>query len=150
MLIVLIGGIVTAWNPQTRSSSLDQLVPSNPKLIVHPTSTTVSLGKANLTVDPLVHEGEFYTGDYQLKVVPYFFKSEKGKLKLEASDDTVHKLLEGVAVKFAGTATSSKEGEVKVVVGKATPSTKLRGSVTFSIVTENGPMVFNTDYHFGE
>ena len=108
------------------------------------------LGKASLIVDPLAHKGKFYVGGYQLKVVPYFFKSENGMLELEASDDAVHKLLGGVAVKFIGKAANNKSGKPKVIIGKATPSSKDRGRVTFSIVTENGTMVFDTSYHFGE
>jgi hypothetical protein len=117
---------------------------------IDPSSTTVSLGKASLIVNPLTHKGKFYGGDYQLKVVPYFFQSEKGTLELEASDDTVHKLLGGIALEFTGKATNNKNGKPKVITGKATPLTNEKGSLTFSIVTDNGPMVFDTSYPFGE
>jgi hypothetical protein len=38
----------------------------------------------------------------QLKVRPYFFKSEKGSLLLAASDDAVRKLERGTAINFTG------------------------------------------------
>jgi hypothetical protein len=41
-----------------------------------------------------------------------------------------------------------KDGKTHVVLGKATAVSGYRGSVTFSIITENGKMVFNTSYHF--
>jgi hypothetical protein len=118
------------------------------KLFIDPSSTSLALGKASLIVSPLTHRGGNYAGDYQLKVRPYFFKSEKGSLLLAASDDSVRKLQAGKAIDFTGKAVTRKDGKTHVVLGKATPSSDGRGSVTFSIITENGKMVFNTSYHF--
>jgi hypothetical protein len=88
-------------------------------------------------------------GEYQLKVRPYFFKSEKGSLLLAASDDSVRKLRAGTAINFTGKAVTHKDGRIHVVLGKATPSSGNRGSVTFSIITdEDGKLIFNTSYHF--
>jgi hypothetical protein len=81
-------------------------------------------------------------------VRPYFFKSEKGTLLLAASDDSVRKLQAGTAIAFASKAVTRKDGKTHVVLGKATPSSRDGGSVTFSIITENGKMVFKTSYHF--
>ena len=124
---------------------------SNPvawKLSIDPSSTSVALGKASLIVSPLTHRDGNYVGDYKLKVRSYFFKSEKGTLLLAASDDSVRKLQAGTAIDFTGKAVTRKDGKTHVVLGKATPSSGDRGSVTFSIITENGKMVFNTSYHF--
>jgi len=120
------------------------------RVYIEPSSTTVSLGKVSLIVSPLTHAGKFLIGEYQIKVVPYFYKSEQGSLELGASEDIEQKLSEGIPVKFIGKATNCKNGKTKVVVGKATPSAKDHGSVTFSIETRHGMMVFNTTYHFGE
>ena len=100
-------------------------------------------------VSPLTHRDGNYVGDYQLKVRPYFFKSEKGTLLLVASNDLVRQLQAGIAIDFTGKAVTRKDGKTHVVLGKATPSSSDRGSVTFSIITENGKMVFKTSYHFG-
>ena len=128
----------------------DKLEPIVPKLIIDPSSSSVSLGKAYLTVDPLVHKGKLYVGDYQLSVVPYFFMSEKGTLELDASDDVLRKFLGGAVAVFTGKASNNKQGKPKVITGKISPSTKTGGGVTFSVQTDNGPMVFNTSYHLGE
>lgn len=119
------------------------------KLFIDPSSTSVALGKASLIVSPLTHRGGNYVGTYQLKVRPYYFKSEKGTLLLAASDDSVRKLQAGTAINFTGKAVTRKDGKTHVVLGKATPSSGDRGKVTFSIITDNGKMVFNTSYHFG-
>ncbi len=118
-------------------------------LFIDPSSASVALGKASLIVSPLRHRSGNYVGEYQLKVSPYFFKSEKGSLLLAASDDSVRKLQAGTAMSFTGKAVTDKNGKTHAVLGKATPSSGNRGSVMFSIITDNGTMVFNTSYHFG-
>lgn len=120
------------------------------RVFIDPGTTTVSLGKVSLIVSPLSHFGKYYIGEYAIKVAPYFFKNESGSLELEGSVDMEQKLTKGLAVKFIGKATNKKNGKTKVIVGKATPATNEHGSVTFSIETKNGVMIFNTFYHFGE
>ncbi len=119
------------------------------KLFINPSSTSVALGKAGLIVSPLTHRDGNYVGNYQLKVRPYFFKSEKGSLLLAASDDAVRKLQAGTPINFTGQAVTHKDGRTHIVLGRATPSSRDRGSVTFSIVTDDAKIVFNTSYHFG-
>jgi hypothetical protein len=120
------------------------------RMFIDPSSSSVSLGNAKLIVSPLVQKKEtIYTGDYQLKVIPYFFKNQKGGLVLVSSGNLVGKLSQGKAVEFTGKATNTADGTSKVVRGKATPSTPDQGAVTFSILTDNGEMVFDTFYHFG-
>ena len=120
------------------------------RMFIEPSSAAVSLGKANLTVSPLIYREKTYVGDYQLKIVPYFFKSETGTLQFAAPVESVHKLLGGMPVKFAGKAVSAKDGKLKILIGKATPISNTKGSVTVSVITDNGLMVFNTFYHFGD
>ena len=136
--------------PDVSASSPITTAPFNRRLLVDPSSVSVSLGKARLIVSPLILKGKFCVGDYRLKVVPYFYKNEKGTLKLNAPADTVNNLLKGIPVKFTGTATNNKDQKINNIVGKAFPITKERGSVSFSIATENGLMVFNTSYHFSK
>jgi hypothetical protein len=119
------------------------------KLVIGPSCASVALGKASLIVSPLTHRDGNYVGDYQLKVRPYFFKSEKGSLLLAASDDAVRKLQAGTAINFIGQAVTHKDGRTHIVLGRATPSSPDRGSVTFSIVTDDARIVFNASYHFG-
>ena len=80
---------------------------------------------------------------------PYFFKSEKGSLLLAASADAVRKLQAGTPINFIGKAVTYKDGRTHIVLGRATPSSGDRGSVTFSIITDDAKIVFNTSYHFG-
>ena len=120
----------------------------NRRLFVDPSSTSLLLGKASLIVSPLEYRDNTYADDYQLKVVPYFFMSQKGPLLLAAPLDSYRRLMEGAAVEFTGMATNEKDGKTKVVTGKITPLTRNGGKVSFSILTDNGTMVFDTLYHF--
>ncbi len=117
-----------------------------PKMLVEPSATKVSLAKAHLIVSPLEHQEKAYFGSYELRVTPFTFKSETGKLFLNATDETVRQMEKGESVEFTGKATNTA-GDVKVVTGKTTAETNDRGAVSFSVQTENGPMVFNTSYH---
>jgi hypothetical protein len=121
-----------------------------PRMFVDPRSTTVSHNKVRLIVGPLTYSGKFYVGTYQIKVVPYFLKSETGTLKLDASDETARKFAAGSEVKFTGKARNNKNGKLKVITGTATPSDKDKGSLTFSIETDNGQMTFTTSYYFAK
>jgi hypothetical protein len=120
------------------------------RMFVDPSSTTVSHNKVRLIVGPLTHQGKFYVGSYQLKVFPYFFKSETGTLKLDAPDEGFRKFADGTEVKFTGKATNNKGAKDKVITGKAKPSDKDKGSLIFSLETDNGRMTFKTSYHFAK
>ena len=144
----LILGVASCIHAEGSNSTAETLDAVTRKLFIDPSSTSVTLGKASLIVSPLTHRNGNYEGDYQLKVRPYFFKNEKGTLLLAAADDSVRKLQAGTAIAFTGKAVTRKDGKTHVVLGKATPSSRDGGSVTFSIITENGKMVFKTSYHF--
>jgi hypothetical protein len=148
VFVFLILGVTSCIYAETSNSTAETSNAVTRKLFVDPSSTSIALGKASLIVSPLTHRDGDYVGDYQLKVRPYFFKSEKGALFLVAADDLIRKLQAGTAIDFTGKAVTRKDGKTHVVLGKATPSSRDRGSVTFSIITDNGKMVFNTSYHF--
>lgn len=147
----LIPGLTSVIHAERPDSMVGISNTGTRKLFIDPSSTSVALlrGKANLIVSPLTHQDGNYVGDYQLKVRPYFFKSEKGSLRLAASDDAIRKLQTGTAINFTGKAVTHKDGRTHIVLGRATPSSGDRGGVTFSIITDDAEIVFNTSYHFG-
>ncbi len=118
------------------------------KLVIEPSSTSLAGGKAKLITSTLVRRAETYAGNYQLKVSPFFFKSEKGTLSMTVSDQSLRRLTEGITVDFSGQAISGGNGKKRPIQARATPSAKDRGALTFSVPTENGKLVFNTSYRF--
>jgi hypothetical protein len=150
LFVFLILGVTSVIHAEQRNSAAGTSTAGTRKLFIDPSSTSVALrGKASLVVSPLTHRNGNYAGDYQLKVRPYFFKSETGSLLLVASDDSVRKLEAGTPINFTGQAVTLKDGRTHVVLGRATPSSNDCGSVRFSIVTDDAKIVFNTSYHFG-
>jgi len=150
VFVFLLFGVTSVIHAEGPNSTAATSNAGTPKLLIDPSFTSVALrGKASLIVSPLTHRGGNYLGDYQLKVKPYFFKSEKGSLLLAASDDAVRKLQAGTPINFTGKAVTHKDGRTHIVLGRATPSSGDCGSVTFSIITDDAKIVFNTSYHFG-
>ena len=147
VFLVLSGtSCIYAESPKSTTETSNQVTR---KLFIDPSSTPVHLGKATLIVSPLKRRGGNYVGNYQLKVWPYFFKSETGTLVLGASEDFVRRLQSGEAIDFTGKAVTREDGTTHVVLGRATPLSGDRGTVIFSIVTEkNAKIIFKTSYHF--
>ena len=148
VLAFLILGGITCLHAETSKLTAEKSDTATRKLFIDPAATSVALGKASLIVSPLTHRDGNYVGNYRLKVRPYFFKSEKGSLLLAASDDGLRKLQTGTAINFTGKAVTHKDGRIHTVLGRATPLSPDKGSVTFSIITDDVKMVFNTSYHF--
>ena len=146
-------GFVMLFLPALVTAQVSDPVPSNAarisrRMFVDPSSTWVSLGKVSLIVSPLTLKGNFTLRITRTQGRALFFKKREGHHGIGCVRPMVRKLLKGTTATFTGKATNTKNGRIKVVTGKTTPSANDRGSVTFSIVTENGPMVFNSFYHF--
>jgi hypothetical protein len=101
-----------------------------------------------LIVGALRRDAGTYIGDYQLKVSPYFFMSEKGTLSMIVSDESLRKLTQGIPVSVTGQATTKKSGKTRAVNAKLTPAAKDRGSVTFSFIADDTKLIFKTSYRF--
>jgi hypothetical protein len=119
-------------------------------LFLEPCSTAVPGGKATLTVGVLTRRAETYVGEYKLKVSPYFFKNESGKLSIDVSDETLKKLDGGAGVEFSGQATRSGDGKTRQINGNATPLDPKQGTVKLRFMAGTREMLFNTSYRFDE
>lgn len=121
------------------------------RISIQPASASLAGGKARLTTTGLQRKGGKYAGNYQLNVVPYFFKSETGTLSMVVTDELLKKLIGGNTVSFAGKAVTTGTGKTRAVKVKATPTAAdaAKGSMTISIPTENGELVFATQYTLG-
>jgi hypothetical protein len=108
--------------------------------------TRVAGGKATLTIGPLEPTGDTYNGDYAMKVAPYFFKNQKGKLAIVVPDDSIEKASKGVAVKITGTATDAADGETRRIEAIATPSDTGEGTLRLWFVADGRRMDFDTRY----
>jgi hypothetical protein len=121
------------------------------RMTVEPSSASLSGGKARLTITGLRRQAGKYAGNYQLKVVPYFFKNESGTLSIGLSDESLNKLFAGSAVNLNGSAVTAGSRKTRAVTVKVTPAGigTAKGSLAISIATENGPLLFVTAYTLG-
>ncbi len=126
-------------------------IPANHVIIIDRSSTVVSGAKATLSISPLRRTGNVYAGEYQMKVSPYFFKNEKGRLAIVVSDESLGKVTNGLAAEITGTATSSgKGGQTRRIDATAVPADNDRGALKLWFTSGNNKMVFNTSYRFLE
>ena len=121
------------------------------RMKIDPCSASLAGGKAKLNTTALRRDEAKYVGNYDIKVSPYFFKNEKGTLSFDVSDESLRKLAKGAVVDFGGRAVTSGTGKSRAVKVKVTPagSGVANGSMTISIATTNGELVFTTAYTFG-
>jgi len=117
---------------------------------VGPSSTSITGGKASLIIGALLSKEGTYIGEYKLKVAPYFWMSENGKLIMSLSDASVLTLAKGVPVTVTGKATTNDSGKNRVVIAKLTPATKENGSVTFFFTGEKTKLIFTASYRLGK
>ena len=143
---VLLMMVFTA-SAHAAAAASDPVLSAN-RIAIQPASASLAGGKAHLTTTGIQRTGGKYAGNYQLKVVPYFFKSESGTLSMVVPNELLRKLMGGKAVSFAGKAVTSGSGTTRAVKVKATPAAAdaASGSMTISIPTENGELVFSTEY----
>ena len=116
------------------------------KLIIAPSSSKLAGGVAKLVVSPLSRDALEYVGEYRIKVFPYFFKSESGRLFMKVSETALRHMVRGDETRFNGHAETTGTGETRKITAQAKPSAGGRGALTFTVATENGPLVFNTSY----
>lgn len=122
---------------------------TNRTLIIDRSMTAVSGGKATLIIGPLERTEAIYAGDYQMKVSPYFFKGEKGRLAIVVSGESLARIANGMPAEVTGTATTSgRAGKARRIDATATPADNDHGALTLWFIAGDRKMVFNTAYHF--
>ena len=63
--------------------------------MIDSSSMPVDAGKATLTIGALQRADGVYSGDYKLKVFPWFLNNEKGGLAIVVSDESLAEASQG-------------------------------------------------------
>jgi len=117
--------------------------------MIDPSSMPIATGKATLIIGALQRVDGVYTGDYKLKVFPYFLKNEKGRLAIVVSDESLAEINRGKFAAIVGTATTSgKGGRTRHIDATATPADINRGTLKLWFMAGNRKMIFEPAYHF--
>jgi hypothetical protein len=122
---------------------------SNRILLIDSSSMPVGAGKATLIIGALELTNGIYSGDYKIKVTPYFFKSEKGRLAIMVSDESMARIAQGKAAAVIGTATTNgKGGKSRHIDATATPVDINHGTLKLWFAAGKREMTFEPAYHF--
>ena len=122
---------------------------ANRVLLIDASSMPVPAGKATLIIGPLQRTNGIYSGDYQIKVFPYFLKNEKGRLAIIVSDKSLAEASQGKVVAIIGTATTSgQDGKSRHIDATATPADNNGGRLKLWFTAGDRKMVFEPAYHF--
>jgi hypothetical protein len=146
ILLALLAG---TWGGAHAAPALTNSVAAGRVLMIDSSSMPVDAGKATLIIGPLQRTNGVYTGDYKLKVFPWFLKNENGRLAIVVSDESLAEAGQGKVVTIAGTATTSgKSGRTRPVAAIATPVNGDHGTLKLSFMAGTRKMNFEPAYHF--
>jgi hypothetical protein len=116
--------------------------------------TRVAGAKATLTVSSLRRIKDIFEGEFDMKVAPYFFKNDKGKLAIVVPDEALAKVRAGSSgpVDITGTATTKagKSSLVRQINAQATPVDAQHGLLKVWLTVDERELVFQTKYWFVE
>jgi hypothetical protein len=119
-------------------------------LLIDSSSMPVGGGTATLIIGALQRTNGVYCGNYTMKVSPYFFETEKGRLAIVVSDESLAILKQGKVAVIIGTATSNgKGGKSRHIDATATPANNNRGMLKLWFLSGTREMIFAPAYHFG-
>ena len=145
MILFAASGVMHAAPPATQAAATARV------LVIEPSSMPVAAGTATLIIGSLQRTGDIYGGAYQMKVSPYFFKSEKGRLAIVVPEEALAKISQGQVATVIGTATTSGEaGPARHVDAIATPTSKKQGTLKLWFMAGDRKMIFEPAYHFAE
>ena len=143
LLLLAAGGCGTHAGPGPIPSAAGERL-----LLIAPSSTAVAKGKITLTIGALRRVDGVYTGDYKIRVFPYFFKNDKGRLAISVPDAALAGIQQGRAAAVVGTATSGKNGQVRSITATATPANPDHGTLKLWFTAGDHKLIFEPAYHF--
>ena len=141
--------LVLAYSLSTAQAAPPATGSASPVLILENSTMPLPTAKATLSIGPLTRTNGVYTGDFKVKVFPYFYKSDRGRLAITIPDEALAAVNQGQTVSFSGTSTSTKNGIVRRIEITATPINHDHGTVTLWFMAGDQKMIFTPTYHFG-
>jgi len=149
-ITVLLALLAAGWGDTYAIPASTNSVSNDRILMIDPSSTPVAAGRATLIIGALRRVDGVYSGDYKIKVFPYLFKNEKGRLAIVVSNESLAEINQGKVEAIIGTATTSgKGGRSRHIDATATPADINRGTLKLWFNTAgNRKMIFKPAYHF--
>lgn len=107
--------------------------------------TSIYVGTVTLAPAVFTRTGDELATSYAVRVWPWFFWSETGRLTLQVTAAEWARLARGEAVDFAGDATNHR-GKPRRVTGRAEPDTAATGRLKVRITADGITLVFHGTY----
>jgi hypothetical protein len=131
--------------------ALTNPAPAGQTLIIDPSSMPVGGGKATLIIGPLRRVNGVYTGDYKIKIFPYVFENEKGRLAIVVSDESLAGINQRKVTAVIGTATTNGKGGLsRHIDATTTPININSGTRKLWFMAGKGKMIFVAAYRVAE
>jgi hypothetical protein len=139
----------SATNPISGDAAATNSVPNYQTLIIDTSSMPVDAGTATLIIGALQRANGVYSGNYKIKVFPWFSKNENGTLAINVSDESLAIINQGKVAAITGTAaTSGKSGKSRSIGATATPADRNHGNLKLWFMAGDRKMIFEPTYHF--
>lgn len=127
------------------------VVSTNRILIIDPSFMPIAAGKATLTIGVLQRVNGIYTGDYKVRVTPFFLKNEHGRLAIVVSDESLARVNRGEVATIVGTSTTSGKDRIsRHIDAIATPTDIDHGKLKLWFMAGDRKMTFEPAYHFAD
>jgi len=140
-----------AWSSALAAPPAAPVVATDQTLLIDPCSAPVAAGKATLIIGELHRTNGVYRGNYKLKVFPYFYKNDSGRLAIMVSDENLAEVNQGKTVAVIGTATTSaSSGRTRHIEATAKPAGTNSGTLTLWFTAGERKMTFTSTYHLAE
>jgi hypothetical protein len=147
--LVLLAMLAAGWGDLHAAPDSTNSAPGDRVLMVDPSSMPVAGGTVTLTIGALRRVDGVYLGDYKIKVSPYFYKNEKGRLVIVVSDESLAKVNHGKVATIVGTATTSGKGGIsRHIDATATPADIDHGMLKILFLVGDRKMIFEPAYRF--
>src|ERR1043166_7522676 len=113
LALIALAALVQAGEEPSQTLGAGNCTPRT--LTIGPSSASLSLGRAKLSIGQLRVRAGNCLGSYKLDVIPFSFKSENGSISIAASDVAFSTLAKGVPVSLTGKAVTNGTGETRAV-----------------------------------
>ena len=150
-ITLLLALLAAGWGDALAAPASTNSASFNRILMIDASSMPVAGGRATLTIGTLRRADGVYTGDYKLKVFPYFLKNDQGRLAILVSDESMAEINRGNVTTVIGTATTSdRDGRSLHIDATAAPVNIDRGNLKLWFMVGDRKMIFTPAYHFAE
>ena len=147
-MLILLALLAAGWGQAQSGTLSTSSAAADRMLMVDSSSMLLTLGRATLTIGPMRLTNGVYTGNYKVKVFPYFLKNDRGSLAIIASDVSITQINVGKITESIATATSSKDARSRPITATVTPADINHGTLKVCFTVSDRKMIFEPTYHF--